>query len=180
MKVEKVGVHHKQYDGHYMKQWVKIPKATWTSPILGKRSTCQTPSNKAYLINDDVNDEVPNGTPKTLIPFDGVIKWDGVLKTSNDKLKSDHATHSWTWIKSLLITLSSVWKCSYIDDVVKVSMMWMFSTMDGNKQEGKRLIIERKVLKWTKTNSAPLKGSSCWVPMVDGMTMTSPSQLQWI
>jgi hypothetical protein len=27
----------------------------------------------AYLMKDDMNDEVPNGTPKTLIPFDGVV-----------------------------------------------------------------------------------------------------------
>jgi len=27
MMVEKGGVHHKKYEGHYMKQWVKIPKA---------------------------------------------------------------------------------------------------------------------------------------------------------
>jgi hypothetical protein len=26
-----------------------------------------------YLMKDDVNDEVPNGTPKILIPFDGVV-----------------------------------------------------------------------------------------------------------
>ncbi len=40
-----------------------------------------------------MNNEVPNGTPKTLIPFDGVGNWDGVLK-SGGKLKGDHPTHS--------------------------------------------------------------------------------------
>jgi hypothetical protein len=40
----------------------------------------------------NVNDLVPNGTPKTLISSDGVINWDGVLK-SNGKPKGDHATH---------------------------------------------------------------------------------------
>jgi hypothetical protein len=49
--------------------------------------------------------------------------------------------------------------------------------MDRNKQEGKRLVIERKALKWVKTNSVFLKGSPCWVPMADGMIMTSLSQL---
>ncbi len=43
-------------------------------------------------MNDDVNDEVLNGTPKILTPYDGVINWDGVLK-SNDKLDGDHLTH---------------------------------------------------------------------------------------
>ncbi len=43
-------------------------------------------------MKDDVNDEVPNGTLKILILFDGVVNWDGVLKTSN-KLKGDHVTH---------------------------------------------------------------------------------------
>ncbi len=33
--------------------------------------------------------------------------------------------------------------------------MWMSSTMDGNKQEGKCLIIESKTLKWAKDNNAP-------------------------
>ncbi len=31
-----------------------------------------------------MNDEMPNGTPKILIPYDGVFNWDGVLK-SDDK-----------------------------------------------------------------------------------------------
>jgi len=39
-----------------------------------------------------VNNEVPNGTPKTPFPSDGVVNWDGVLK-SGDKLEGDHATH---------------------------------------------------------------------------------------
>jgi hypothetical protein len=43
-------------------------------------------------MNDDVNNEVLNGTPKTLIPFDGVVNWDGVLKSSG-RLEGDHITH---------------------------------------------------------------------------------------
>jgi hypothetical protein len=27
----------------------------------------------AYLMKDDMNDEMPNGTPKTIIPSDGVV-----------------------------------------------------------------------------------------------------------
>jgi hypothetical protein len=34
----------------------------------------------------DVKDEVPNGTPKTLIPSNGVLNVDGVSKL-NDKLE---------------------------------------------------------------------------------------------
>ncbi len=30
-------------------------------------------------MKDDVNDEVPSGIPKILIPFDGVVNWDGML-----------------------------------------------------------------------------------------------------
>ncbi len=52
----------------------------------------QTSSNMAYFMKDDVNDEVFNGIPKILIPFDEVVNWDGVLKSS-DSLKGDHATH---------------------------------------------------------------------------------------
>ncbi len=40
--------------------------------------------------------------------------------------------------------------------------MWMSSTMDGNKQEGKWLTIEHKALKWAKANNAPPKGSPMW------------------
>jgi len=43
-------------------------------------------------MKDDVNDEVPNGTFKTLIPLDKVINLNGVLK-SHGKSKGDHATH---------------------------------------------------------------------------------------
>ncbi len=43
-------------------------------------------------MKDDVNDEIFNGIPKILIPFDEVVNWDGVLKLG-DRLESDHATH---------------------------------------------------------------------------------------
>ncbi len=46
----------------------------------------------AYLMKDDVNGEMPNGTPKTIIPSNGVVNWDGTLKSSN-RLKGDHVTH---------------------------------------------------------------------------------------
>jgi hypothetical protein len=48
--------------------------------------------SRASLMNVDVNDEVPNETPKALIPSDGVLNWDGVMKL-RDKLEGDHATH---------------------------------------------------------------------------------------
>jgi hypothetical protein len=40
-------------------------------------------------MKDDVKDEVSNETPRTLIPFDGVVNWDGVLK-SYGKPEGDH------------------------------------------------------------------------------------------
>jgi hypothetical protein len=43
-------------------------------------------------MKDDVKVMVPNGTPKTLIPFNGVVKWDGVLKFDG-KLEGGHAMH---------------------------------------------------------------------------------------
>jgi hypothetical protein len=45
-----------------------------------------------FFINDDVKVDVPNGTPKILIPFNGVVNWDGVLK-SYGRLESNHVTH---------------------------------------------------------------------------------------
>ncbi len=79
MKVEKKGVHCNKCNGHCMKQWIIIPKAAWTSLILRKRQTCWTSSSKASLMSDDLNDEVPNWTPWTLIPLDGMLNCDGVL-----------------------------------------------------------------------------------------------------
>jgi hypothetical protein len=74
MKVEKINVQCNKYIGCYMKQWIKIPKATQTLPNLGKRSTCQTSSSKAFFMKDDVNDEMPNGTPKDSNSFSWDVK----------------------------------------------------------------------------------------------------------
>jgi hypothetical protein len=52
-------------------------------------------------MKDDVNDDVPNGTPKILIPSNGVVDWDGVLKLSG-RPKGDHVTHLWGWIKKFI------------------------------------------------------------------------------
>jgi hypothetical protein len=43
-------------------------------------------------MKNDVNDEVPNETPKILIPFNGLVNWDGVFK-SNGRPEGDHAIH---------------------------------------------------------------------------------------
>jgi hypothetical protein len=43
-------------------------------------------------MKDDVKIMVFNRTPKTLIPLDGVVNWDGVLK-SGGKPEGDHVTH---------------------------------------------------------------------------------------
>ncbi len=102
MKVENGGVHCKRCDGRCTKQQVIIPKPTWTSPILKRRSTCQTSFCKASLMKNDVKVKVPNKTPKTLIPLDGVVNWDGVLKFVG-RLEGDHATHFLGWIEINLL-----------------------------------------------------------------------------
>jgi hypothetical protein len=85
----------------------------------------------------------------------GVVNWDGVLKLGG-KLEGDHATHFWSWIEKL-IARSLIWKCSDADDTIgKGPMMWMLFTMDGNKQEGKWLIVKCKAIKWANINSALL------------------------
>jgi hypothetical protein len=43
-------------------------------------------------MKDDLNDELPNGIPKTLILSNGVLNWNGVSKVGG-KPKGDHATH---------------------------------------------------------------------------------------
>jgi hypothetical protein len=64
-----------------------------------------------------LNDEVLNGTPNTLILFNGVLNWDGATK-SNDKPKGDHATNFLSWIIKL-IAHSSIFKCAYAKDTLK-------------------------------------------------------------
>jgi hypothetical protein len=46
----------------------------------------------AYLMKDDVKGMVPNRTSKTLIPLDGVVKSDGVLKFGG-RLEGGNAMH---------------------------------------------------------------------------------------
>jgi hypothetical protein len=36
-------------------------------------SKCQTIFSKVFFMKDDLNEEAPNGTPKILISFDGVL-----------------------------------------------------------------------------------------------------------
>jgi hypothetical protein len=43
-------------------------------------------------MKDDVKVKVPNGTPKTLIPSNGVVNWDGVLKFGGGS-EGDHVMH---------------------------------------------------------------------------------------
>ncbi len=42
-------------------------------------------------MKDDVNDEVPNGSPEILIPSRGVLNWGGVSKSS-DMPEGEHVT----------------------------------------------------------------------------------------
>ncbi len=49
-------------------------------------------------MKDDVNDEMFNGTPKTLFLFDGMVNQDGVLKLGGN-LEGDRGTHLRGWIK---------------------------------------------------------------------------------
>jgi len=49
-------------------------------------------------MKDNVKVKVPNGTLKTLILSNGVVNWDGVLKSS-DRLEGDHAMHFLSWME---------------------------------------------------------------------------------
>jgi hypothetical protein len=75
VKVKDGGVHCKRYDGRCTKQRIRIPKATWTSPILRRRSTCQTFFSMTYLMKDDVKVKMPNKTPQNSNSFE----WGGKL-----------------------------------------------------------------------------------------------------
>jgi len=52
-------------------------------------------------MKDDMKVKVPNGTPKTLIPSNGVGNWYGLLKPSG-KPKGNHATHLKSWMERLI------------------------------------------------------------------------------
>jgi hypothetical protein len=83
-----------------------------------------------------------------------VVNKDGVLKFGG-RLEGDDVKHFWGWIKRP-ITRNLVWKCSYVNDIIERGlMMWTSCAMDGNKQDGKWLIVECKALKWVKSNNAP-------------------------
>jgi hypothetical protein len=43
-------------------------------------------------MKDVVNHKMFNGTPKTMVPFNGVVNWDGVLK-SRGRIEGDHVAH---------------------------------------------------------------------------------------
>jgi len=74
---------------------------------------------------------------------------------------------------SYIITRSSFWKCSYINDAIKGGlMMWVSFAMDKNKQEGKWLTMECNASKWIKANNAFSKGSPSQVPIAKGMIVT--------
>ncbi len=47
---------------------------------------------KTFLMKDYVNDEVPNGTPKILIPSNGMLNQNGMSESSGNP-HGDHATH---------------------------------------------------------------------------------------
>ncbi len=72
-------------------------------------------------MKDDVKVKVPNKTPKTLIPLNGMVSQDGVLKSSG-KLKGDHVMHFSSWIKKP-ITWSSIWKIFIWNDTIEKGPM---------------------------------------------------------
>ncbi len=75
-----------------------------------------------------------------------MLKFDG-------RLEGDHVMHFLSCTKRL-ITWSLVCKCSYGNDRIKGGpMMWVSSTMEGNRQKGKWLVKEFKALKWAKANN---------------------------
>jgi hypothetical protein len=56
----------------------------------------------------------------------------------------------------------------------------MSSITVGIKFEGNWLAMDHRALRCVKANNDPPNGPSWWIPMVDGMTLRSSSQLQWL
>jgi hypothetical protein len=98
MKVEDRGVHHKKYDGYCMKQRVKNSKGHLNITHFREKVHMLSIFCKASLMKNDVKVKLPKKIPNILIPSDGVVNWDGVLKSSG-KPESNHAKHFLGWIK---------------------------------------------------------------------------------
>jgi hypothetical protein len=45
-----------------------------------------------FFLKNVLNHEMFNGTPKTLVPSNEVVNWDGVLKLCG-KVEGDHVAH---------------------------------------------------------------------------------------
>jgi hypothetical protein len=43
----------------------------------------------AFFMKDVMNHKMFNGTPKTMVPSNGVVNWDGVLKLGG-RVEGDH------------------------------------------------------------------------------------------
>jgi hypothetical protein len=81
----------KKYDEHCTKQ-MKFPKAIWTSPILGSKSTCLKSSHERRC---EWSGSI--GIPKTLRALEVMLNKARRVK-SIDKSYGDQATHLWNWI----------------------------------------------------------------------------------
>ncbi len=92
-------------------EFQRLPKH---HPFQGKDPHVEHLLTYHFFMKDDVNDEVPNGTPKTLIPSYGVVNYDGVLNLGG-RPQRDHATHLQGWIERP-IARSLIYKCSYVND----------------------------------------------------------------
>jgi hypothetical protein len=129
VKVENEGMHHKKYNGHCMKQQIRVQKTTWTSPILRKRFTCRTSFKKASLMKDDVKIKMPNKTLKIIMPSNKVVNLDRVLNSSGwpcyTFLRLDKKTY---WFKNVFIRMMQLKK----DLWCECHLQWMEINKKGN------------------------------------------------
>ncbi len=92
MKVGEGGVQCNRYNGRCINNELEFQRLFEHCLVQGEREHAKHFFIKLSFMKDDLNDEMPNGTPKILIPYDGVLNQDGVSK-SGDKPKEDYVTH---------------------------------------------------------------------------------------
>jgi hypothetical protein len=123
VKVEDWGVHCKKYNGPCTKPRVKIPKATWTSPIIGRKSTCRTSSYMAFLWRMMWKLRCPMEPPRVNSFGWGVkVWWQGRRWPCNAFIRLDGKTYCMKFSLEMFIGRWYNWRGTYDVSVICKSM----------------------------------------------------------
>ncbi len=108
-----------------------------------------------------------------------MINKEGGMK-SMIRPNGDHSTHFWNCIHNPFVH-SWIFKYLNANEMMKKRLkICVLSTMVRNMYKGNQLIMDHKALKCVRANNGWPNGLPYKIPMIDGMTLTSPSWLQWL